>query len=359
MFPRRSIKWVLVCLALRAAVPAWAAPGREQQVDALIVEANRLRNMGDDQSALPLLVRAYQVDPGPRTVVHLGMVESALGRWADADRHLTEGLKTPNHPFIAKNVDKIVERLKLGKEKIGTVEVKGEPEGAEVLVNGSPAGTLPLSSPVAVNAGPADVEVRAPAHESQTRSLTIAPKTLHTVVLRLRPLSGGQAAGPAPPATSAPPAYGEPGLGVGAVAEPEPRRHGAWWWLRLGTFTAAAGAAAVAGYGYYVHEHKVNEFRQKLDPSRRQRCLERGSTVVDIDGKMAMRDCFDLRAQYRNAQTVMIGGLVAAGVLATAAISLWVFAPDGHPERAGRADAQQLAIVVAPGSAWAGWKLSF
>ena len=68
----------LVCLAAAAAPAAAAGP---DDAEALIKQGNDLRRSGDDQGALPLLARAYQAQPGPRTAVQLGLVEEALGRW--------------------------------------------------------------------------------------------------------------------------------------------------------------------------------------------------------------------------------------------------------------------------------------
>ena len=115
----------------------------------------------------------------------------------------------------------------------------------------------------------------------------------------------------------------------------------------------------MAGYGFFVHEQKVDQFRSKTDATGRQRCLEKNGTVVDRDGKTALRDCFDLRSEYRSAQTVMFGGLVAAGLLATGALALWAFGPDGRSERASAGGRQRWALGWAPGAGWAAWSVAF
>ena len=74
------------------------------KANALIAKGNALRMAGDDVGSLPLLPQqAYQINPGPRTAVHLGMAEYAVGRWADADLHLTEALKSRDDPWVKKN----------------------------------------------------------------------------------------------------------------------------------------------------------------------------------------------------------------------------------------------------------------
>jgi hypothetical protein len=366
----RFAPWIALASVMGSIAPSAAAaprpkkPSAEEadpkyaQVEGLIAEANRLRNIGDDQGAMPLVQKAYEIAPGPRTVVQLGMVESALGRWADADKHLTEGLKTPGHFWIQRNLPAIIERLRMGKEKIGKVEVKGEPAGASVIVNGSEVGTLPMATPVTVNIGSTDVEVRAAGHEPQSRNLTVTAQTVHTVVVRLKPAAGPPLVRAPPPSSAGPPTL--PGALSETAADTQTRAGSGWRWLRLGTIVAAGGAAAVAGYTYALRERKVTEFREKTDAMRRGRCYEKGGTVVDADNRPAMRDCFDLRSEYRSAQTIMVGSLIATGVLAAGAVALWTFGPEGDQEQARvRRDQGAFAFAVEPGGAWAAYQILF
>jgi hypothetical protein len=271
-------------------------------------------------------------------------------------------LKSPNHPWIKKNLDQILERLREGKDKIGAVEVKGEPAGASVIVNGVEVGKLPMGSPHAVNIGSTDVELRAPGHEPESRNLSVTPRTAHTVVIRLKPVPMGRAAGPtpAPVMTALSPTPVPGGLTESAV-ESEPRTSGGsgWRWLRIGTIVGAGGAAAVAGYSYALRERKVTEFRQKTDALRRGRCLELGGTVVDADGRRAMSDCFDLRSEYRSAQTIMVGSLIATGLLTAGAVALWTLGPDGSEQARARPAGNSFALAVQPGGAWAAYRLCF
>ncbi len=322
------------------------------EVEELINEANRLRYSGDDQGALPLLVRAYQIDPKPRTAVQLGLVETALGRWADADRHLTEGLKAGGDPFIQKNRDVIVESLRNAKLKVGSLEINGDPPGAEVLVNGVPVGTLPLSTPVRVNAGTADVEVRATGFQAHARSVAVPAQHLQSIVIRLAPLvvaTGQGAGGGVPEPVGGPDPAGTDLLEREAAARPE-RSRAAWWWIRMGATAAALGSAALGAYGFLSHEQKVGAFRDKTDPANRPRCFERGNAVVDADGKPAGSDCVALRSEYEQARTVTMAGAVGAGVSSALAIVLWIVRPDDPPTRAA-VGASPRGLSVAVGSA--------
>ena len=81
------------------------------------------------------------------------LVEKALGRWAEADRHLTDALKGGQDPWIHKNLTVLEKTLAEVKRQVARIEITGEPVGADVLVNGRPVGKVPLPHPVRVNAG--------------------------------------------------------------------------------------------------------------------------------------------------------------------------------------------------------------
>src|SRR5437868_6723538 len=170
----------LVCLAAAAAPAAAAGP---DDAEALIKQGNDLRRSGDDQGALPLLARAYQAQPGPRTAVQLGLVEEALGRWGDADEHLTIGLRAGGDAWIARNRKTIEAALRVVKPHVGRIEITGEPAGAEVLVGGRRVGTVPLAAPVRVSEGSIDVELRAPGYRHGFRTLTVRGGQYQPVVI--------------------------------------------------------------------------------------------------------------------------------------------------------------------------------
>jgi hypothetical protein len=364
MFRRQPARWAAAAVLLWTSVLAARAVGAPDEVDGLIGRANALRQNGNDQGALPLLQRAYQLRPEPRTAVHLGLVESALGRWADADRHLTEGLGGAEDAWIKKNRATIVEAARNAKQKVGSLEIKGEPPGAEVLVNGTTVGTFPLAAPVVVNAGTADVEVRANGFRSQARSVTVLPQVLQPVVIRLDPQgSGAPIAGTVPGGGRAPGLAGPIGNDLLQHEQPPPADGGGrrpWWWLRMGATAAVAASAAVGAYGFLQYRHKLEAFRGKTDASNRPRCFESGNAVVDAGGRPAASDCITLRSQYRTARTVAMAGLIGAGVTSALAIALWVVRPGEQEHARGRGPAYQYGFAFLDGGAVsASYRLTF
>jgi hypothetical protein len=88
---------VIALLAAGAGVAGAAADSPDQLID----RALELGRNGDHASALELLGRAYTLRPADaRTVVQMGFAEYALGRWADAEAHLVEGLRQSEDPWI-------------------------------------------------------------------------------------------------------------------------------------------------------------------------------------------------------------------------------------------------------------------
>jgi hypothetical protein len=196
--------------------------------EALIQKAIKLRQAGDDQAARVELRRAYELSPTPRAAAQLGMCEHALGRWAEADAHLTEALRASKDAWVAKNRDVLEGSLAVVRKFVARVEIAGDPVGAEVLINGHVVGKLPLADAVVVNAGRVDVELRAPGHRSGNTTIDVAAGHTKSIVLRLAPSLRG-----APQPVPARPRQEEDGRSLGSAAparpgagEPGARREG-------------------------------------------------------------------------------------------------------------------------------------
>jgi hypothetical protein len=298
----------LVVLWLGAARALAASP--QAEADALIKKGIELRKSGDDQSALHLFVKAYKLAPTPRAAVQLGLVEQALGRWTDAEEHLGEGLRSPRDPWIAKNRRAIDESLLTVKGQIGSVEVTGEPAGAEVVINGRNVGALPLDKPVRVNAGSVDVELHAYGYPRGFRTVTVVGGQHQAVVIRLEK--------PAPAPQVVPPVEARPPL----PERPEPAPAATPWqrWVAYGAFGGAAVAAGVGGYAVLRHNERVDTFAKG--------CLEGPNGGLDKDTKQPDPTCESLRGEYDSARTLSVVGFVAAGALAATGVVFLLTAPD-------------------------------
>jgi len=185
--------------------------------EAAIQRGLRLRKAGDDAGALPEFQNAYRLTLSPRAAAQLGLVEQALGHWDDAEVHLTEAIRTAGDAWVEKNRPALQRSLALVKDHVGTLQVTGDPEGADVYVNGRRRDRIPMSKPITVMAGDLDVEVRASGYKRAAQKVTIAAYQYRPLVIRLERLDGTGAAGP--PAVASAPA-GEAARGPQPVARP-------------------------------------------------------------------------------------------------------------------------------------------
>jgi hypothetical protein len=354
MFDQKAMRlaaWISAgtLLVLGDGVASAATPTEE--ADALIARGNDLRRAGDDLGAIPLLQQAYRVNPGPRTAAHLGMAEFAVGRWAESDLHLTEALKSPNDPWVKKNLNQIIDSLRTAKGHVSRVEITGDPAGAEVLVNGRPVGRLPLAQPIAVSAGSVDIELRAPGYQPGFRTVTLTGGQYQPVVIRLS--REGQAAGTGasadraarPPGSSTDSGTGNfgPGGPAGELAGDEDETSRPAW--RPITIGVAIGGAALGlglgGYGFWQYHRHTTAFNKR-------QCFEtRSGGTIKPDGSTDPA-CVTSMSGYRNARTLQIAGFAAAGALATTALLVYLIAPDGSSTSARSPSASSLACAPAP-----------
>jgi hypothetical protein len=187
MFEATKKAWgravIFVCISI--ALPSAGRAADPNQVEELIKEGIALRRAGSDGKALPFFQKAHELAHTPRTAAQLGLVEFALGYALEAERHLGQGLATPSDVWIARNRQVLDDALTKVRTTIGEIVVAGSPDGAEVLLNGHPAGTIPLASPLRVNQGPATVELRASGYAGASSSVEVKGGNTSQVALHL------------------------------------------------------------------------------------------------------------------------------------------------------------------------------
>jgi hypothetical protein len=284
--------------SLTAASVATAA-GAQEKADELARQGIELRRRGDDTRALPLFQEAHRIAPTPRSAIQLGTVEQALGRWTDAEEHINVGLRSPEDPWIHKNRPVIDEALRTVKTHIASVEVTGDPVGAEVLVNGKKVGPLPLAGAIRVNAGSVDVELSSAGYRRGFRTVNVPAGEYQTVVIRLE--KGDVPAPPAPP--------------------PPPPPRAPWQrWVALGAFAGGAIAAGVGTYGVITYDDRVSSFNKTCEEGPQG--AQKKSTHLPDAG------CAQQQSDYQSARTMAIVGYSVAGALAATGVVLLLTAPD-------------------------------
>lgn len=211
--------------------------------DAFIKRGVELRKKGQDRAALAEFQRALAIKATPRVFAQIGLAEQALGLWLPAEEHLSGAVKASADPWIIRNRAVLDDALTVVSGHLGTVEVWGEPAGAEVQINGQPAGRLPAPDAVRVIAGACSLAVRAEGYQEAARTLQVSGGTLvreNVQLVRLAPpLARQPAQEPARP----------PIVTAGARLPPDqPEEHsgvaGRWWfWTAIGV-AVVGGAAA-------------------------------------------------------------------------------------------------------------------
>jgi hypothetical protein len=350
---------ILCVLALlTTSVTASPAAAQPAAVEDLIRKGNDLRTKGEDQWALPLFQKAYDLERSPRTAAQLGLVEAALGYWLSSERHLQEALTSTRNPWLIRFETQIRKTLAHVQASIGEVAVTGSPQGAEIIVNGQPAGKLPLTQPVRVGEGAVQVTLRAPGYKEASSQSKVAGGQRVTVAIALEALPNPLPAPPSPIAKAHPSDAAEPRPPAAALAaQRKVDESGSATWVRPAAWVAAAAAAAalsVGGYGLYTQRKRGEQFDNYPAGSPVKAC---GASRADKGGGT----CKTLYDQAQAGKRLMIGGFAAGGVLATAAIVGFAMSASGG--EAGESVVQEISngpsLMASQTSIELGWSVRF
>ncbi len=158
--------------AAQTAQPA-VTPEAQAEADAAIARGVALRQAGNDDEALAEFRRADQRSPSPRTKAQIALAEQALGQWVLAERDLRAALSAQDDPWIQRNHDALTAALQQITSRLGSLEVRSNTPGAELYINEERVAALPLAEAVRLPVGTASLEVRAPGHTSQRRTVEV------------------------------------------------------------------------------------------------------------------------------------------------------------------------------------------
>jgi hypothetical protein len=210
------------------------ARAADQSADDLIARGLELRRASKPVDALEMFQRAHALSPSPRTLGQMGLVETSLEHWMDADAHLAATLSTPEDPWVKKNRAFLDQALGVCRGHIGELAVTG-PDGTDVAVDGKHVGTLPAMEPVRLVEGNVVVTANSNGFKDFSKTVAIAGGSKTSLAIVLDPMERRPAV-----ALSAPtPLPAAPGAASVAVDERRPSRARPV----IGTGLIAAGAA--------------------------------------------------------------------------------------------------------------------
>jgi hypothetical protein len=295
-----SIVLLAVCCSIATVGPARAEPStdgnasEEAEIDPIVQQGIELRRAGQDPAALRVFQEALAKAPGStRVKVHLASTHQALGQWIEAERYLGEVLRDPDEPYIRRHRATLERAYDFVDRRIGSLDVVGSPEGAELLLSGRHVGQLPLAAPLRVPIGSYTLEIRKEGYHAVTRPVTISGRSLlrESVELGERGLEASDFRANA---------GGEPGV---------EDRSGSPRWLTWTLAGASVGAAAVSVVAFGIRERHADRWNS-------DDCLRPGSTR----GQM----CPDELDAGRDADRLGVGAAVLSGVLVGSAVLSWV-----------------------------------
>jgi hypothetical protein len=157
------------------------------EADAALKRGVELRRRGDDAQALVEFQHAFSWYRSARALAQIGFAEMALGRWRDAEEHLGQALADADDDvWVRRNRATIDQSRAAVASHLGSLEVLGSPEGAELRVDGRLVGRLPLARPIRVAAGDVGVELRAAGYLPSSRPVTITAGQLSRETITLQ-----------------------------------------------------------------------------------------------------------------------------------------------------------------------------
>ncbi len=156
----------------------------------------------------------------PRYLALIGLNEAALNRWVDAYRHLEGALRFGTDPWIARNHSTLNTELERVRGHVGWVRLEGSPDGARLSINGTDAGTLPLTDNLLLPSDePAQFELSAGGYVTDRRSVTVVARQTTPLQITLQALATEPAPVSQPQAEPATVAFEAP---APVVATPAP-----------------------------------------------------------------------------------------------------------------------------------------
>lgn len=323
----RIVSVLALSVGVGGRADAQADPAR-----ALLRQGIADRRARRDEEALAAFLRAYALSPDDATLAQVGLAEQALGRWVEAERHLSDAL-AGEHPWVRRHGSTLRAALSQVRAQLGSLQLEGSPEGAAVQVDGVAAGGLPATT-LRVRAGTVVVRVEAPGHHPIERRVSVEAGAHVREAFRLVPIA--PEAPPAPPPAVAPPVVAPP---VVAVAPPPPP-----------VFVRTRPRAGLAVLGVGVASLATGVTLAVLSAADvealRARCAaedDPGTAGVECARGLGAED---LQSRASLLRDLSVAGFVLGGAAVVAGFVWWWV---------GGATARPAALRPGPGGATLGW----
>jgi hypothetical protein len=293
------------------ATPALAEPGGAGATEAdrtrardLMRAGNELYGEGKLSEAYEKYLQAWRTAQAFDIACNLGGTASELSMNRDAAEYLDYCLR--NYPASSRPESVAAEQraraaFEVVRAKVAAVNVRVTPPGAEVFVDGAPAGRAPLQGPVFVEAGPHRFEARHPGLESVTVDVNAKRGEPNEAVFDLKAASGAAAA--------------EPAQNPGKPSDPPPDSGGSKNYVPA-IVTASVGGLALAGGVVFLvmRSSKQSDASEKLDKLDGTNPCGPHSPVENVPTCSEINDLSKQAATFGNLSIVSFGVAAGAGV---------------------------------------------
>ncbi|HEV8548889.1 MAG TPA: PEGA domain-containing protein [Polyangiaceae bacterium] len=225
---------------------------------------------GSFDAALAEFLRAYELAPNYRVLYNIAQVELERHDYAAALKYYQDYLRQGGTDLPAERREQVEGEVRALGNRVSELTITSNVAGAELSIDGAPAGVLPLDGPVIVSAGVRRLSLRKAGYPPNERTLTVVGGDKTQLRLDIEDARWG--AGAAPPASAARQDSSAPSSHTGL-------------WIGVATTAALAGTAVVFGVLTVKADDKLDEKlqtfpgnAQEIDDARSKLKLYAGLT---------------------------------------------------------------------------------
>ncbi|HVW28666.1 MAG TPA: PEGA domain-containing protein [Polyangiaceae bacterium] len=195
---------------------------------------------GSFDAALAEFNKAYELAPNYRVLFNLAQVQNERHDYVSALQDFQKYLDQGGAEISADRRDQVNKEITALRGRVADLTITADVDGAEVLVDGVSAGTLPLSQPVLVSAGVRQLQVKKVGYETSTRTETIAGGDDLHFDFKLQAIPSAT-----PTVATTPPVFSQ--TENSPPSETADRSSNVPFWVTLASTTLLAGGAVTFG----------------------------------------------------------------------------------------------------------------
>ncbi len=321
-----AVLWGL-CISVPLRAQTVSASSEEEYVQQLIAAGDENYNIKNYREASALYRQAYTHNPVWTLWYSIGQAESGARNFGLALEAYEKYMAMGGDQIPDDRVTEVVNEVKLLRELVGRIEVEDAPRGAEVYVDDTLRGTVPLTGELRVTASvPHQVDIVLYGEVIHSQPLTVG--SAEEAVIRLK-AKKAPSVKPLPPAPSAVPFHVQNNPAMLNGNEPLSLKP-----LQITFFTSAALTALTGGATaiFWGIAGKKNDELDNLNRSRR------------INGNdVSLGEMYNLKDQVEKFDTMTTAALISTVALATITTISGVLLLKKHRQ-------QKSAVSVVPGA---------